>query len=119
MRSLTLMLALCACGPLRGPYADLQAGGACAQDSDCALADCPNACNRGRPLCEVPPVFVRSEMEKRCPCLTQPAGASGCSAPIPSTCGPQAGCVAPDFSTMQARCLRGNCGAVFGDAGLP
>ncbi|MEW5743391.1 MAG: hypothetical protein AB1938_31060 [Myxococcota bacterium] len=114
-----LTLLVLGCGPtfLKDPFAGLTPG-ACAQDSDCVVADCPNACNRGRPFCTYPPVFTRADVVARCPCFTTPT-APNCATPEGEVCGPQPGCAGPfDVDQEIARCVMGTCAARFTDGGV-
>lgn len=109
-----------ACGvlPLKDPFRGLTPG-ACMQDSDCAIASCPNACNQGKPYCTYPEVFARDDVIAACPCFNTPT-ASGCAAPGVEACGPLPGCVSPmDEGEVRARCLAGICAARFTDGGTP
>ncbi len=122
MPRLTLALtaaALFACGPLKDPFNGLTPGGACSQDSDCALGVCPNACFGGAPVCSYPLVFTRAEVERACPCATTP-DASSCAAPGKDACGPLPGCPSPaDANLLSAACRSGHCARVFPDGGSP
>lgn len=105
------------CGVLKDPFAGLTPG-ACTQDSDCVVADCPNACNRGRPWCTYPPVFTRADVLQRCPCFETPT-ASSCAEPMGDVCGPLPGCAGPfDVDQEVARCVSGACAARFTDGGV-
>lgn len=107
------------CGvlPLKDPFRGLSPG-ACAQDSDCAIAACPNACNQGKPWCTYPQVLATRDIVAACPCFNTP-GSSACAAPSGEACGPQPGCAQPaDEDQVRARCVAGTCAARFSDGGV-
>lgn len=107
-----------ACGPLKHPFDSLGAG-ACTQDSDCVIASCPNACNRGQPFCTYPTVHARVDVVKACPCFETPT-AETCGAPDVGTCGPLPGCAGPfDGDQLRAKCVSGACAARMTDGGVP
>ncbi|MDP1823881.1 MAG: hypothetical protein Q8L48_11575 [Archangium sp.] len=106
------------CGPLKDPFGGLPAG-ACAQDTDCVIATCPNACNQGQPFCTYPRVHAKADVVKACPCFDTPTAAS-CAAPAGEACGPQPGCAGPfDVDQLRARCVSGACAARMTDGGVP
>lgn len=113
---LSVLSASCG-GVLKDPFAGLTPG-ACTQDSDCVVADCPSACNRGVPYCQYVPVFARADVARRCPCFDTPMLAS-CAEPMGEVCGPQPGCAGPfDVNQERARCIGGTCAARFTDGGV-
>ena len=114
---LLVLLGLTACGPLRNPFESLPAG-SCEVDGDCAVASCPNACNRGQPFCTYPLVRAKADVLKRCPCIDTPSVAS-CAAPPTEACGPQPKCAGPfDVDQLRAKCVAGNCTARLADGGV-
>jgi len=121
MRLLPILLAAAvtaACGPVKDPFRGLTPGGACARDTDCAVGDCPDACNRGQPYCQYPAVYLRADVERVCPCAKTP-GAASCATPAPESCGPLPGCIQPEGAdTVQAKCVGGQCSARFPDGGV-
>lgn len=107
-----------ACGRLKDPFGALAAG-ACAQDTDCVIATCPNACNQGQPFCTYPKVHAKADVVKACPCFDTPTAPS-CAAPAGEACGPQPGCAGPfDVDQLRARCVSGACAARMTDGGVP
>lgn len=116
---LVAAVALLACGPLKDPFA-LLTPGACAVDADCAIASCPNACNRGQPYCSYPEVFRRADIVAACPCFESVRDAASCREPTGEACGPQPGCAGPfDVDQVRAVCVSGTCAARFTDGGVP
>ena len=109
-----------ACGkaPLKDPFSGLQAG-VCADDTDCDIARCPNACNLGQPFCKYPNVHARADILRKCACVETPS-IEACQAPEASSCGPQPGCVGPpDADKLRAKCVSRMCAARFTDGGIP
>lgn len=112
-------LSLVACGPLKDPFGMLSPGGACTTDADCAIGSCPNACNRGQPFCTFPRVYLKTELEKACPCVKTPTAAS-CAAPSGEACGPQPGCAEPaGAELLRAKCVASACVGQLPDGGIP
>jgi hypothetical protein len=102
----------------RFPFVGLGPG-ACKQDSECAVALCPSACNEGRPWCQYPRVFSRADIVVACPCFEQPA-TGRCAPPQPEACGPLPGCAGPfDVDQVRAVCAAGTCVARLSDGGVP
>lgn len=108
------------CGPLKDPFGALTPGGACSQDTDCAIGSCPNACNAGQPFCTYPNVYRADEVGKACPCAVTLRTDGSCRAPEVGACGPQPGCVGPqDESLLRAKCQAGKCVGMLPDGGVP
>jgi hypothetical protein len=105
-------------GPLKTPFAGLQAGG-CLDNTDCEIGSCPNACNHGQTFCSYPAVFARADIVRKCPCVDTPS-AQSCQPPSVESCGPQPKCASPaDLDQLRARCVGGMCAARFTDGGTP
>lgn len=118
MLTTSLLLTCGALAPLKNPFATITPGGACTSDDDCAIGSCPNACNLGQPFCTFPRVYLKTEIEKACPCVKTPSVAS-CAPPSGEACGPQPGCAVRGIELLRAKCVASMCVGQLPDGGTP
>lgn len=109
---LALILLLAACGS-RG-FLPGKSTASCRARGECVIPFCPDACNGGQPVCQVPRSYEYREARSTCPCLYTPM-AKECRPPAECA---QPGCFVPEAEGILPDCVDGRCVTRLLDGGI-